>query len=354
MFSGDDKCLSDVKLDVEVNETVGEEKRSSIQSLNPGMKDIDVESNQSSKGHSLEDPRCNDRRALPFQTDIVGDGHEKYHSPKEENGSGKKGKKNQGRRSGDKKSQKPQPQSLDNDSGGGENQPPRARKQKRIPSSETVEQVTRDLSHLEVQSFEVTRGAYLKRNKETLTIEGSPLVKTKRRDMRPTPVAYRGGGRTELQQQQEQQKQRHGAEQQQTLPPPPPQQGRVVQILSFQSQDHDTKDHQENVRRTLLLSGPKGCLRRPEVSSFLQWIDDSRVPPIQLTDLLRVHEYSYLNHLMQKCQQLENSPQTTAPGPFPSFYAPPGYLDTDTPLTKSSFDTAKAYCRSPPPPCRLP
>jgi hypothetical protein len=47
---------------------------------------------------------------------------------------------------------------------------------------------------------------------------------------------------------------------------------------------------------------------------------------------------------MKKCQQLEDSPAPSSS--FPSFYAPPGYLDTDTPLTKSSFETAKAYCRS--------
>ncbi len=41
---------------------------------------------------------------------------------------------------------------------------------------------------------------------------------------------------------------------------------------------------------------------------------------------------------MQKCQQTENDSK------FPPFYAPSGYLDTDTPLTPSSFETAKSYC----------
>jgi hypothetical protein len=126
--------------------------------------------------------------------------------------------------------------------------------------------------------FEVTRGAYLKRNKETITIEGSPLVKAKRRDLRHTPQAFRQqtaagrGGRGEK---------RAGN------PERPRDSKRMVQVLSFQSQDHNTRDHQENIRRTVLLTGPKGCLRRPETREFLRWADDSKIPPIQLGDLLR-------------------------------------------------------------------
>lgn len=136
--------------------------------------------------------------------------------------------------------------------------------------------VTKDMAHLQVQSSENTRGAFLKRNKETLTIEGSPLVKVKRRDMRPTPVAFRevGGSRSNNTATVESNPERNSSR-------------RIVQVLSFQSQDHDTKDHQENVRRTVLLTGPKGCLRRPEINQFIQWIDESHVPPIQLSDLLR-------------------------------------------------------------------
>jgi hypothetical protein len=236
---------------------------------------------------------------------IVETGPTKNKSPKESD-SGKKGKRNQGR-SGEKKSLPPQQQEQS-----AENQPPigQGRKQKRpkSPELDLMEQVTTELSHLEVQqpqpqpqpqqtSFEITRGAYLKRNKDTLTIEGSPLVKAKKRDLRPTPVAYHrhGGGSSrgpeKQQDQQSKGQQRHGTRQRAQQQQRGQQQGQrapqLVHVLSLQSQEHDTKDHQENVLRTLLLSGPDGCLRRPEISPDILWIDDSAVPPIQLADLLR-------------------------------------------------------------------
>jgi hypothetical protein len=127
--------------------------------------------------------------------------------------------------------------------------------------------------------FEVTRGAYLKRNKETITIEGSPLVKAKRRDLRHTPQAFRqqtAAGRAAA-----------GGEKRAANPERARDSKRMVQVLSFQSQDHNTRDHQENIRRTVLLTGPKGCLRRPETREFLRWADDSKIPLIQLGDLLR-------------------------------------------------------------------
>jgi hypothetical protein len=151
--------------------------------------------------------------------------------------------------------------------------------------------------------FEVTRGAYLKRNKETITIEGSPLVKTKRRDLRPTPP--QGFRQQRVAVIEDDQRRGGGGEKMKTIPKraggvrergrrgggrldEAEEEGkRVVQVLSFHSQDHNTQDHQENIRRTVLLTGPKGCLRRPEMREFLRWIDDSKIPPIQLGDLLR-------------------------------------------------------------------
>lgn len=278
----------------------------SSQNVNPMLDPS--ESNQNIKEDLVDASGETDQIPLQSQRAPVADIHEEKERARGSQvvveGNGKKGNKNQGRRSGDKKSQKIQsPHNLTNeeDRAGGESQgfgenpqPPKARKQKRNLSSEMVDEVTKDLSHLEVQSFEVTRGAYLKRNKETLTIEGSPLVKAKKRDTRPTPVAYREEAEQQdsileakNSRQQQHQRQKHGTQKATQSSQDEAQKSRVVQILSCQSQDHDTKDHQENVRRTLLLSGPKGCLRRPEVSPYLQWIDDSRVPPIQFADLLR-------------------------------------------------------------------
>lgn len=53
----------------------------------------------------------------------------------------------------------------------------------------------------------------------------------------------------------------------------------------------------------------------------------------------RVHEYSYLHHLEQK--SLSNSSADVA---VPSFYAPAGYLDVDTPLRALSLAAAKRFC----------
>lgn len=51
----------------------------------------------------------------------------------------------------------------------------------------------------------------------------------------------------------------------------------------------------------------------------------------------RVHEYSYLHHLEQKSL---SSPTADVP----SFYAPTGYLDVDTPLRALSLAAAKRFC----------
>ena len=93
----------------------------------------------------------------------------------------------------------------------------------------------------------------------------------------------------------------------------------------------------------------------------------------------RVHDYAYIKHLQDKCAQVNHPPPTAATtgnkktpkgsisksmlfadsnttttsttnkngngsGSNPSFYAPSGYLDLDTPLTTSSLDAAKQFC----------
>jgi acetoin utilization deacetylase AcuC-like enzyme len=57
----------------------------------------------------------------------------------------------------------------------------------------------------------------------------------------------------------------------------------------------------------------------------------------------RVHEFAYLQHLERKCS--DNSIGTAASDhSLPYFYAPPGLLDTDTPLVSQSFEAAKRFC----------
>lgn len=70
------------------------------------------------------------------------------------------------------------------------------------------------------------------------------------------------------------------------------------------------------------------------------WQAEEDIIPAALTDILRVHEYSYLAHLEAKVKQsvLDNNCN------MPPFYAPIGCLDIDTPLSVSSLDAAKRFC----------
>ena len=113
-------------------------------------------------------------------------------------------------------------------------------------------------------------------------------------------------------------------------------------VISSGSDDHNTGDHQENFLRTALLAGNNGCLHRAPLQSFLAWLHaDAYVQPAPLTDLLRVHEYSYINHLQKKCASVESPAYY---GDKPSFYAPAGKLDSDTPLVPQSLDASSKFC----------
>ena len=60
----------------------------------------------------------------------------------------------------------------------------------------------------------------------------------------------------------------------------------------------------------------------------------------------RVHEYSYLNHLENKCRQAAGGTyqHTSSDSALPYFYAPAGFLDSDTPLSEHSLHAAKMFC----------
>ncbi len=174
-----------------------------------------------------------------------------------------------------------------------------------------------------------------KRTADVLTIEGSPVsVKYwhKRQDTQPTPKPKHHNFF-------------HGTHKVNTVP-------RRVLVLTAGSDDHDTGAHQENALRTALLCGPDGCLRRKSLTDFILWADgtsasgsssdcDGRSPtefegkPAPLADLLRVHEYAYLAHLENKCK---------GEGEMPYFYAPTGFLDTDTPLVRKSLEASRKFC----------
>lgn len=112
---------------------------------------------------------------------------------------------------------------------------------------------------------------------------------------------------------------------------------RKVLVICSASDEHDTGNHQENALRTALLCGPEGCLRRPALADFMEWIDTDKLSSPPVTDLLRVHEFEYLDHLERKCRKEVNH--------LPYFYAPQGLLDTDTPLVPQSYEAAKRFCR---------
>jgi acetoin utilization deacetylase AcuC-like enzyme len=132
-----------------------------------------------------------------------------------------------------------------------------------------------------------------------------------------------------------------------------PETGRKVLCISSGSDDHNTGEHQENALRTALLCGVDGCLRRPQLDESIVWVDENLVKPAPIADLLRVHEYAYLNHLESKCktslerqntQGFETHNSESNSSAIPSFYAPSGYLDIDTPLVPQSLNASRRFC----------
>jgi hypothetical protein len=129
--------------------------------------------------------------------------------------------------------------------------------------------------------------------------------------------------------------------------------GRKVLCISSGSDDHDTGEHQENALRTALICGDNGCLRRPQLDESIVWVDEELVKPAPIADLLRVHEYTYLNHLENKCktsserqnlQGFDSCDQESNSSGIPHFYAPSGYLDIDTPLVPQSLNASRRFC----------
>mgnify|MGYP003385398067 CR=1 FL=1 len=57
-----------------------------------------------------------------------------------------------------------------------------------------------------------------------------------------------------------------------------------------------------------------------------------------------MHEYPYVQHLLNKCEQLTMTPHHRATPQSPHFCAPPGNLDCDTPLSQDSLDAARTFC----------
>jgi acetoin utilization deacetylase AcuC-like enzyme len=122
-------------------------------------------------------------------------------------------------------------------------------------------------------------------------------------------------------------------------------------VMVFQcsaSDAHDTGDHQETMLRTELLCGPEGCLRRDILKDFVTFVPDDPLCDghghgAEMADLLRVHDLDYLEHLVQKCSMAGGSYDCSRTRQ-PSFYAPAGKLDCDTPLTAQSLEASRKFC----------
>lgn len=207
----------------------------------------------------------------------------------------------------------------------------------------------------------------LKRSADLMTIEGTPLNITKRLDLNSTPTANHVltadlldsfSACTAANDNVALNVSKLDSAKKTFATTPVTQQlahPRKVLVINSSTDDHDTGNHQENFLRTKLLCGTDGCLRRSLLNDFIVWVPEQDVKPAPITDLLRVHEYSYLSHLQSKCSQSsaidssdeaigEKGSGTAKMQPMPSFYAPAGNLDTDTPLVTQSLYAARKYC----------
>jgi len=108
--------------------------------------------------------------------------------------------------------------------------------------------------------------------------------------------------------------------------------------------DHNTGAHQENARRTELLAGSDGCLRRQALHANMLWAPPVKHFPAPMSDLLRVHEYAYLRHLQDKCNREQVSFGTPLHASSSGHTAPNEYLDADTPLGPTSLSAARRFC----------
>ena len=78
--------------------------------------------------------------------------------------------------------------------------------------------------------------------------------------------------------------------------------------------------------------------------------------PAAFSDLLRVHDLSYLRHLEAKCNAAasasgnsknsnsSSNSSNSSSAQEPDFYSPPGMLDSDTPLKPQSLAASRDFC----------
>lgn len=90
----------------------------------------------------------------------------------------------------------------------------------------------------------------------------------------------------------------------------------------------------ENYHRLkVLIDSTNGVLQSSDISCNLQYITECKSAAI--SDVLRVHEWSYIRKVQAKCESLDANPYDE--GGI-------GYLDGDTTISKKSFDAALKSC----------
>ncbi len=98
---------------------------------------------------------------------------------------------------------------------------------------------------------------------------------------------------------------------------------------------HLTGKHQESRDRLLCIAGPLGILRQPAEfnSKDIEWEENEEIlKRASLSDVLRVHDYRYIQHLKQLCEALPKEGKEEEDRL--------GKLDNDSPISKDSFEVA--------------
>ena len=144
------------------------------------------------------------------------------------------------------------------------------------------------------------------------TVEGSPIMK--RADIKSTPAAFRFASYDQEKSTTEELDPALSEEGTEIFYTPcaravgggqqrSQSKGNKVMVFVSSSDEHDTGNHQENALRTELLSGPNGCLRREQLQKNIEFVDEATYhnKPAPISDLMRVHETSYLQHLQNRC-----------------------------------------------------
>lgn len=150
-------------------------------------------------------------------------------------------------------------------------------------------------------TMKVTLGGSSKRNADSFTVEGSPMIRRdyKRMDINPTPFKSNNTLSNDRFVQKNNDINKLSL---QSI------NNNVVKnniskkllVICSSSEEHNTGDHQENALRTALLCGDDGCLRRKELDGMIQWINSDNLSAPPLCDLIRFYYISYIALIIKK------------------------------------------------------